>query len=99
MVSQARRYVSSLFATRYLLFARFAICYSLSSYRRHLGDQLVDQRLTEGVEVLRGHHEGARAADHVLAVVILETAGRVGGLRVPGERGLAPGPRALVGRP
>src|SRR5262249_58656114 len=54
----------------------FATRHSLPARHRHFGNQLVDQRLAEGAEVLRRHDEGAWAADDVLAIIIIEAARR-----------------------
>src|ERR1043166_4165348 len=76
-------------------YSLLTIRYSLYSGRRHFGNELIDQRLAERVEVLRRHHEGAWAADHVLPVVIFQAAGRIGVLRVPRERAFAQDHQAI----
>ena len=49
-----------------------------------LGDQLADQRgLTERIEVFGDHDERALTADDLVAIVIIEAAGRIGVPRIP----------------
>jgi hypothetical protein len=57
--------------------------------KRDLGDHLLDDGATEGIEVLRHQDECARAADHIVLVVFLEPAGRIGVFGVPRHRPVA----------
>jgi hypothetical protein len=41
-------------------------------------NELVEDRLPERIEVLGDHDEGPRAANHIVSVVIFETARRIG---------------------
>ena len=61
----------------------------------NLGDQLLDDRPAERVEILRHQDECAGAADDVVLVVFLEPAGRVGVLGVPGHRPVAENDQAV----
>jgi hypothetical protein len=45
---------------------------------RDLCNELVEDRLPERLEVLGDHDEGPRAANHIVSVVILEAARRIG---------------------
>ena len=57
--------------------------------RGNLGDQFLDDGAAERVEVLGHQNERARAADHVVLVVFLEAARRIGMLGVPRHRPVA----------
>src|SRR5262249_18395589 len=61
------------------------------------GDQLVQDRLAEGVEILCYHYERTGAADHVVAVIVVETAGRIGVIGVPRHRPFAQDDEAIDG--
>src|SRR5205814_4061666 len=64
---------------------------------RDLRDQLVDQGLAERVEILRHQHERAGAAHHVLTIIMVEPARRIGVLGVPCQRSLAANDEAVDG--
>src|ERR1700730_900527 len=53
---------------------------------RDFGDQFVDNRLAERVEVLRPHYERVRPPRHVVAVIGFEPARRGGVVLVPRQR-------------
>src|SRR3546814_322953 len=53
-----------------LFLPRAAVRRGGDGHAADLLDQLLEDRLGEGLVVVGGHHEGALAADHVLAVVV-----------------------------
>src|ERR1700746_210781 len=55
----------------------------------NLGNELADNRIAEGFEILCHHDEGARSADDIGAVIVIEPAGRIGVLRIPRQRSFA----------
>src|ERR1700761_1762661 len=56
---------------------------------RHLGYYLFYDGFPKRIEPWRRQHEGAGAADHVLAVIVLKPARRIGVVGIPGERSFA----------
>src|SRR5262249_24201730 len=54
-----------------------------------LGDELADNRFAKTVEGLCHPHEGPRAADDIVAIVMIKPALRIGVFRVPGQRRFA----------
>ena len=55
----------------------------------NLGNELADNRIAKGFEILCHHDEGAGSADDIGAVIMIEPAGRVGVLRIPRQRSFA----------
>src|SRR6516225_6351070 len=55
----------------------------------NLGNELADNRIAKGFEILCHHVEGAGSADDLGAVIMIEPAGRVGVLRIPQQRSFA----------
>src|SRR5207248_1120494 len=49
----------------------------------NLRDELADDCFTKRIEILGDHDECAWTANDVVAVVVLQTAGRIGVLRIP----------------
>ena len=64
---------------------------------RDLCNELVEDRLPERVEVLRDYDEGPRAANHVVSVVIIEAARRIGVVAVKVRRILGQNDEAIDG--
>jgi hypothetical protein len=52
----------------------------------HLGDEFVENRLTEGVEIRRHHDKRIRATHDIVAIVGFEPAGRIGVVGTPRQR-------------
>ena len=65
---------------------------------RDFRNELVEDRLPERVEVLGDHDEGPRAANHVVSVVIIEAARRIGVVAVKVRRILGQNDEAIDGQ-
>src|ERR1700722_10673303 len=63
----------------------------------NLGDQLVEDGLPERLEVLGHQHEGAGAAGHVVAIIVVQPSRRVGVIGIPRHRALAQNDEAVDG--
>jgi hypothetical protein len=60
------------------LFEALRTCRSPRPSRGDLGAQFVEDCLAERAEILRHHHKGSRATDHVVAVIGIKATRRIG---------------------
>src|SRR5262249_52989748 len=64
-----------------------------------LGDHFLNGGGAERMNALRRHDEGAGTADHIVAVIVLEPAGRIGVIGIPGQRRFAQDDEPVDGNP